>query len=96
MKKLLLCLLMAIGTAHAATVAESRNKGGGKMVLTDIKCSSQTGYVAYSVVPNQSTLGGCWFVDDQFVHIRWSDGDYRAYPIENWEIKQDKKPRNTY
>lgn len=88
-----LLLLFAFVTvdARAATVATLPNKGGGQIVLTDIKCRSMSGNVAYGTHPNMSTLFGCWFADDIFVHVTWSDGDTRSYPINaGWVFPRPK------
>jgi len=94
MKNLLLAsLLLVCCSAEAKIVAESLNQSGGKMVLTTEKCTNSTGYVAYSVMENNPTLLGCWLNDDDFIHIRWSDGDLRSYPYNVFIIKD--KPKST-
>ena len=86
MKKLLLSLMLIAGIANADTAAYLANKGNGQIVLTDTVCANYpTMFVAYSSVPNSTTLWGCWYSDDINVHIRWNDGDYRAYSLNaNW------------
>ena len=93
MKKLLLALLLAVGMAHAGTVATSTNDAGGMMVLSDVKCNGERDlFVAYSTIPSSSkTLMGCWTMDDNFIFIRWNDGDIRTYPFSMWDIKTKKK-----
>jgi hypothetical protein len=76
----LFCVFALLNVARADTVATLKNQGGGQIVLTDIKCRTMSGMVAYGTHPNNSTLFGCWFLDDIFVHITWSDGDTRSYP----------------
>lgn len=84
----ILILLFAFVTveARAATVAESNNRAGGKMILTDLKCTSQRGLIAYSHMPDRPTLLGCWFIDDNYVFIEWSDGDLRTYQFSSFTI----------
>lgn len=90
MKKIFI-LLALCGLAHAETIATLRNKAGGLIVLTDVqtdRCRDFVGAV-YSTMENNQTSWGCWFTDDLMVHIRWSDGDTRAYPIENFTINTE-------
>lgn len=83
-----LSLCMAL-TAWADTIATVPNTADGKMVLTDIKCTDKPGWVVYSSSPKATTQFGCWFSDDSMVHITWSDGDFRSYPLNRWEINFD-------
>ena len=85
MKKLLVALMATVCfNADAATAAYYGNQAGGQIVLTDTQCTGQysTMYVAYSSMPGKPTLWGCWFSDQVNIHIRWSDGDYRAYSLD--------------
>lgn len=86
MKKLILIALCLPFIANAKVIAESYNKGGGKIVLTDEVCRDGQFKLAYSQLNNSPTILGCWGVDDSFVHIRWYDDDLRSYPINNWRI----------
>ena len=85
MKKLLLALLL-IGSAQAGTVAAMKNNAGGVIVLTDLKCD-KTSMVVYANTDKGKTAFGCWFVDENFVFIRWSDGEVRTYPFSDWTFK---------
>lgn len=87
--------------AQADTVATLRNKSGGLIVLTDVQpniCKGFAGSV-YSTSETNQTLWGCWFSDDTMVHVRWSDGDTRAYPLEmfdvNVQVARRLKERNS-
>ena len=95
MRRFILAAAMFMVASHgdAGTVATSTNDAGGMMVLSDVKCSGERDlFVAYTVVPNSSkTLMGCWTMDDNFVFIRWNDGDVRTYPFGIWDIKTKKK-----
>lgn len=73
---------------HAQTIAESVNKGGGKMVLTNEKCNDKKNYLAYSYMNGQPNLWGCWAYDDSGIHIRWYDGDFRTYPYDYWILNE--------
>ena len=91
MKKLLLTLLLAVGVAQAATVATTKNEAGGMAVLTDLPCEGRKDtFIAYTVYSGSRTLFGCWAMDDNFIFIRWSDGDVRTYPFHIWDIKTKK------
>lgn len=73
--------------ANAETLAYTKNELGGKIVLTDTKCTSGVGSVAYSTNPRGQTLLGCWVYDDVFVHILWEGTvNPRAYGLENWHL----------
>jgi hypothetical protein len=90
MKKLLLVLALIAGNCLADTVATMKNKSGGTIVLTDIKCKTQ-GLVAYSTNPNSNTALGCWFVDDNYVHIDWQPVGLISYEINVWTMANKPK-----
>ena len=94
MKKLLIIALLC-GSAYADTVATLRNKSGGLIVLTDVPTDTCKGFTAaaYATTENNKTLWGCWFSDDLMVHVRWDDGDTRAYPISAFDIDAQKARR---
>lgn len=87
MKKLLLIAMLFSLNAEAKVIAESANKGGGKIVLTDEYCNDGSHKLAYSQMSGYPTLMGCWATDESFVHVRWYDGDLRSYPYSNWVLK---------
>lgn len=89
---MILLILFAFVTveARAETFATQSNRAGGLIVLTTVKCSTRSGLVAYSTLPSGSTQFGCWFYDENFVHITYSDGDTRSYPKTGWTFA---KPR---
>lgn len=95
MKKIsaLLAGLLLATNVSAAVIAEANNSGGGRLVLTDTPCTTNSGAVAYSTLATGRTLMGCWAVDDLYVHIRWQDNDLRSYPIEIWRLIDDNKDR---
>lgn len=90
MKKALILMLIS-AACFAETVATSENQGGGLMVLTDIPCKDKRTFVVYSQQPRTKTITGCWFTDDQFVHVVWQDGDFRSYSFGIWTVKQKKE-----
>lgn len=89
MKKILVLLLLCL-SAHvsADTVGWMPNNGGGKIVITDKDCQSDSRqFMAYTTSSSISTQFGCWFSDDVMVHITWeSTGSFKSYPLENWNI----------
>ena len=87
---LLLAFLLLNTPAEAKVLAELRNMGNGKIVLTDETCRQQGYRVAYTQMDGYKTLLGCWAVDDSFVHIMWYDNDLRSYPLEGWTLKNIK------
>ena len=81
-----------MSSASAESIAYLANKGGGRIVITDEACSNQKGKIAYTT-GNTDTILGCWFLDDLYVHIVWSDdGKLRSYPLENWTLMPKKTP----
>jgi hypothetical protein len=78
-------------SAHADTIATLKNRAGGQIVLTDVETTQCKGFVgaAYSTGDNNQTTWGCWFSDDLMVHIRWYDGDTRAYPLVNFVVNEE-------
>ena len=89
--KYILAFLLATNVAYADSVAYLQNKLGTRIIITDVKCSNESGHVAYTTATSGKTLGGCWFMDDQNVHIHWEDGDYYAYPITAWILLKQPK-----
>ena len=97
MIKRMLLLALCFGTAQAETIAFVSNKGGGRIVITDDTnktCPSNT-RVAYTTTETNRTQTGCWTLDSLYIHILWSDGELRSYPLEAWEFtKPSKTGRN--
>ena len=89
MKKLLICLALWCGLANADIIATLKNKAGGLIILTDVKTDKCKNGVAYSYGSSNTTYWGCWFTDELMVHVRWTDGETTAYPIENFTITEE-------
>lgn len=92
MKKLLVILMLGLSTQIMAdTVGWMANNGGGKIVITDKDCQSDSRqFMAYATSNTVSTQFGCWFSDDVMVHITWeSTGSFKSYPLENWNINSE-------
>lgn len=93
---------MMLQVCNADTVATARNSGGGLMVLTDVDCNGNRGFVAYSSHPSFRTQFGCWWSDNSMVHITWTDGEMRSYELSTWTVNVEvanrmrKKDRETY
>ena len=93
--KLFFLSLVLCGSIYAETIATMRNRAGGLIILTDVsteRCKAFAG-VAYTTTEDNRSTWGCWFSDELMVHIRWPDGDPRAYPIENFTIDYDAAKR---
>jgi hypothetical protein len=89
MSKLLIALLLLSTTAYADSW-ESPNKIGGKIVLTDTKCTSEpTKMVIFSQSNEGPTLFGCWFYAEGYIMVTWNDGDIRSYPSDTFTKKQN-------
>jgi hypothetical protein len=89
--KFLPVLALCSGLANADTVATLQNKAGGVIVLTDVSTERCRGFAGavYATADNSQTYWGCWFSDDMMVHIRWADGDTRAYPLEKFTVNTE-------
>ena len=89
--KFLPVLALCFGLAQAETIATLKNKAGGYIILTDVATDRCRGFVgaAYATMENNQTTWGCWFSDDMMVHIRWYDGDTRAYPIDDFSVNTE-------
>jgi hypothetical protein len=91
MKKFLAIGLLLSANCFADTIATSPNQSGGMFVLTDVKCTNEAGLVAYTTKPNSNTGFGCWFVDDNFVHINWKAVGLRSYELSGWTMVNKPK-----
>lgn len=90
-KRLILVILFCCSAANAGTVATAVNTVGGIIVLTDVRCDGRKTLTAYTTNSRGNTMFGCWFIDENFVFIQWSDGDVRTYPIGIWTTTNQKK-----
>ena len=90
MKKLFLGLsLVLCQISNADTLATAKNNAGGVFVLTDVPCKNGNGYHMYSQSNGNRTLFGCWWSDSSMVHVTYSDGEVRSYPLEIWEVNME-------
>lgn len=79
--------------ASAAVVAEAVNDGGGRIALTDLKCTSiQNTFIAYTYISNGKSLMGCWTSESDRVFIQWNDGDLRSYPMNIFRQPAGRQP----
>ena len=88
MKKILLSLSLVFSFCNAATIGISTNQVGGSVVLTDVPCKDKKTWLVYTTSPYSSTLFGCFFWDDSFIHVIWSDGTTRSYPFNGFEYSK--------
>jgi hypothetical protein len=93
MKLIIAVLALSVsGLAQSGTLLFGFNKLGGKLVLTDEKCTTSAGGFAYSVNPNGNNLHGCWTYDEAIgVNIIWSDGAFKTYPLDNFQLPTKNK-----
>ena len=91
MKKMLMAglLLLSLNVHASGIIAEMPNQGGGNISLTDIKCTTiKDTFIAYANSSSGRSILGCWASDEDYVLVRWSDGDIRQYLIESFTIKK--------
>ncbi len=82
-------LLLSLNAHAKGVIAETPNKGGGAIALTDIPCKTQVGsFIAYSYLENGKSSLACWTSDDSRVFIKWPDNDLTSYPIEIFNMKK--------
>ena len=92
MKKLLLTLLLAAGTAHAEIIATMPNKAGGLIYLTDVsseKCKPWRTVFANN--DSGKSIWGCWFLDDVVIHIKWDDSGTSTFHAGSFTLMKKNK-----
>lgn len=95
-----IALAIIAGNTMADTVAISSNTGGGQIILSDRQGNCAVGSkMAYSRIPGGSAIHGCWSLPDEWILVRWSDGDLRMYDPRNFETQgkyaTPAKPKGT-
>jgi hypothetical protein len=86
-RKLIALSLVAFSmTANAEAIMWSMNTEGGKIVLTDERCSNKTGNIAYILSQKSDTITGCWTSDSVAIHVLWSGQYLRSYDYVGWTI----------
>lgn len=97
MKKIIALVAMALSlNAYAAAVAESSNKGGGKIVLSDGACYYKGQEYkglnrAFTYVNGGESLNGCWAIIDGMVVVSYEDGTQYRYTPESFIMLKGKK-----
>jgi len=93
MKQIFLALLITASSSHALIIAEMFNNTGGKIVITDEACNlGGTAKLAYATIPKGRTDLGCWVYDEEYIHIKWQEGNrLMSYPLLDWTIKVKNK-----
>ena len=80
----LFLILVSYGKAHAESWS-APNQAGGKIVITDRKCTYFT-YLSesYTYTAQGDVFKSCWAVLDGAIHIVYFDGSQKVYPISNF------------
>lgn len=74
-------------SAQAQHRFEMVNSGGGKIVLTMLKCKGKYGeglLHAYTFTKSGRMGEGCWAYFDDRVQVLWDDGDRRVYEPQHF------------
>ena len=74
MERLIFILLMIPAVVFADVLEAPLSNAGHKIVLTDVPCVSHEGHYAWARTINETTLEGCWMLDDindNLVRIDW-------------------------
>lgn len=80
MKKLLLCLLLMTGCAHAEQWFEMPNNAGGKIMLLESSCGkTENGKLVIATTPAGDNVMGCWYYFAEMVHIAWDNGKSSSF-----------------
>jgi hypothetical protein len=97
-------VLAVIKTCKAETIASMPNQGGGKIVLTDERCTvGGKNYPslnrAYNYTSAGYTMDGCYTVEDVTVVVVWElangDGQKMRYPASNFTLIKKSKGYGT-
>lgn len=82
-----------VANARADVIAHMPNKLGGKIAITDAKCKTGSGFVAYSTNPTGESIFGCWVHDNTFVHILWyGTTSPNSYDLIDWTVVPKNNP----
>lgn len=86
----LFLLLLLACPVNATVLASMVNGVGGKIVLLDDKPNACKGsFAAYTTSPDKETDWGCWFMDEEFIHIKWIKlNEVHSYPIIDFTISE--------
>lgn len=86
-RKLIALSIMAFSmTANAEAIMWTNNTEGGKIVLTNERCSNKTGSIAYILSQTSDTTMGCWTNDSVAIHVLWSGKYLRSYDYDGWTV----------
>jgi uncharacterized membrane protein len=78
-------VLLAFGKAHGESWS-MQNKDGGKIVITDKRCTNFT-YLseAYTYAADGTVIKSCWTVINGAVHVVYYNGSEKVYPITSFD-----------
>ena len=80
-------ILAAWNDARADVFATIPNKNNGEIILYDKPGNCPKGQLSMiSRGGNGYTLFGCWLIAEDLVFVRYTDGDVRTYPAENFRL----------
>ena len=100
MKKLALIAALVAAPVLADTW-EIPNKNNGKIVLEDYVCTGSNGKryeslrTMFAVSGDGKTISGCWYVDENWVHVIYKDGSEYTYPAGAFRQNKSYKPKGT-
>lgn len=97
MKALIMALLLSPIVANADVVAKAPRKAGGEIVLTNEQANCPQGFKSAFIHNNAgAVVFGCWTTYDNFVVVRYEDGDRMMYQVGAFTMmpKYDK-PKGT-
>lgn len=90
MKKLLVVLLFLTSSAHAERWFEMPNEAGGKIILTETKCTKGEGKFVIATTPSGTNIHGCWYYFTDMVHIAWENGKSSSFSPNDFTAKERK------
>lgn len=90
MKKLILCLALVAGSAHADKWLETPNDAGGKILLLLRDCSDNKGKMVIATTPKGDNYNGCWFYFADMVHIVWDKGGTSSFDPNLFKVRESK------
>jgi len=105
LRTLTVSLVIVAPVCYADTIASMPNESGGKIVLTDEKCT-RNGKIyeglarAYTYSGTGLNVEGCYIVEDDTALIAWLNPDgtvsKNRYKLEYFTLPQQQQPKPKY
>lgn len=107
--KTITALLASLAILTAPAMAQStrepfvsENEAGGQIVLTFDICISPNGqemdklFRVFAYSGKGLTLTGCWYLQDQYIHVIWRDGTRYTYLAGTFYRRSERSKQGGY